>query len=430
MLIKRRNSLELLDSIRGTSVTKKLEFDATKLFESMAYQIHVAIERCHDLEDGDELLIEVLGDVSIPGKSQTEVKNYADPLTDSHENFWNTLNNWLNPKFDHTRFADLILLTTQSYGERTAFDGWNEMTVDDRLKALTDIHESSEDRFTEAQSRKTEAQKQKDEKGDENLPAEKAAARTAEPSKTLRQQRAIMGEDKRGVLLALLPKISIRTKQPGLIDWIAKYKNRYLKAIIPNKQDDFVNDMFGFMTDSKKLTEGWRFEVGEFNRKFAELTRLYSHGTVIFPKIDSQAIKDKAKEMDVSNELYIQKLNEIGGNERDVAKATSNILHAKKYLFELTKHFDTPEQEVEEYFESELTRHHNKRSSAMLNFKGSLKEELKVKSLAFYYDRHGEAVTVFSHYNSTPTTFRDGIYHLLADEKPEDPDEEFHWRLW
>jgi hypothetical protein len=423
MLRKRGNFLELVDSIRGTRVTKKLKVDATKLFESMAYQIHVAIEHCHALEDGDELWIEVLGDVSIPGKSQTEVKNYSDELTDSHENFWNTLNNWLDPDFDHTQFVDLILLTTQPYSERTAFDGWNEMTINDRLKVLTDIHKSSEVRFTEAQRRK-------EEKKDERMPGEKEVSRPAEPSRTVRLQRIIMDDMKRDLLLELLPKIRIWTEQPGLNDRIAKYKKRYLKGILPSKHNDFLNDMFGFMTDAIKITEGWKFEVGEFDKKFADLTRRYMHGTVVFPIIDSNAIKDKAAKMDVSNDRYAQKLTEIGATKRDIILAAGDMLHAEKYLYELTKHFDTSQQEVDEYWDGELSRHLSKRKSAMIKFKKSSMEELKDESLAFYHERQGEAVTVFSRYNSTPATFRNGIYHLLADEEPEDTDDEFHWRLW
>ena len=68
-------------------MSTKLDFDATKLFEALKYQIHVAIDYCHTLEKNDVLWIEVCGDVTIEERDQIEVKNYSDELTDGHENF-------------------------------------------------------------------------------------------------------------------------------------------------------------------------------------------------------------------------------------------------------------------------------------------------------------------------------------------------------
>lgn len=65
----------------------KLDFDATKLFEALKYQIHVAIDYCHTTEKHDVLWIEVFGDVTVAGRDQVEVKNYIEDLTDGHENF-------------------------------------------------------------------------------------------------------------------------------------------------------------------------------------------------------------------------------------------------------------------------------------------------------------------------------------------------------
>ena len=42
-----------------------IDFEARKLFEAIKYQIHVAIEYCHKLDDDQSLWIEVFGDVEI-----------------------------------------------------------------------------------------------------------------------------------------------------------------------------------------------------------------------------------------------------------------------------------------------------------------------------------------------------------------------------
>ena len=84
------------------------------------YQVLLGIEKCFELNGGQSIWFESDGDISIRGNEienneQIESKHYdqTDFLTDGHDNFWNTLNNWLKDDFDHTQYAFLILHTTQ-----------------------------------------------------------------------------------------------------------------------------------------------------------------------------------------------------------------------------------------------------------------------------------------------------------------------------
>ena len=56
-----------------------LPFDATLLFKALQYQLLVAVEYCYDLAPEECLWLEVMGDVTVPGKTQTEVK--LTPIT-------------------------------------------------------------------------------------------------------------------------------------------------------------------------------------------------------------------------------------------------------------------------------------------------------------------------------------------------------------
>ncbi|NMM78317.1 hypothetical protein B2J88_35345 [Rhodococcus sp. SRB_17] len=78
------------------AIAPPLPFDATVLFKALQYQLFVAIEQCHGLKPNECLWIEAMGDVTVPGRTQIEVKHYTDSLTDSHHNFWNTIKNWLS----------------------------------------------------------------------------------------------------------------------------------------------------------------------------------------------------------------------------------------------------------------------------------------------------------------------------------------------
>ncbi len=84
--------------------TEKVRQDATASTRGTIYQLCVAVEKCYELREGKKLLIEELGDVTIKGDQQVEVKQYSDSLTDGHHNLWNTLKNWMDDGFDHTQY--------------------------------------------------------------------------------------------------------------------------------------------------------------------------------------------------------------------------------------------------------------------------------------------------------------------------------------
>lgn len=406
----------------------KLDFDATKLFEALKYQIHVAIDYCHTLEKHDVLWLEVCGDVTVAGRDQIEVKNYSGDLTDGHENFWNTLNNWLKPDFSHQQYANLILFTTQSYGERASLKYWEMMDVDQRLATLEAIHKNTETRFENAHHTKDGNEKGL---GDERNINEAAEFLSKKPSKILKMQRKVLDVGIRESLLEVLPKVKILTDQPDLLGLIARYKMRHLKSILPHRMDSFLDDLFGFMTSTIKITEGWRFSVDEFDKKFAELTARYLVGTLKFPRINSEKIEIEAAEMDVRTRRFAMKLDEIGCGDHLIMQATADLIHAQQYIVEVIKDYTTSQQDIEDYSRNQLRIHRSSRLSAMYKCDPALQQEqLQRASCVFYNERCAEAVTPLSTYDFTPAEFRNGIYHMLADEEPRTLLSEFHWRLW
>ncbi len=403
----------------------KLDVDATKLFEALKYQIHVAIEYCHTLEKNDVLWIEVFGDVSIAGRDQIEVKDYSDSLSDSHDNFWNTLNNWLNPLFQHQQYANLILLTTQAFGERASLKNWEESNSTERLTILEAIHASGERRFNKA--KQAEAATEDD---DSKATDGKTKRKLVTASDSLKHQREVMAPEVRVSLLEALPKIKIITEQPDLLELISTYKMRYLKGILPVRQDNFVDDLFGYMTSAVKITGGWKFTVSEFDKKFAELNARYMHGTLKFPSVGSDELEKKAVAVNVANRLFAMKLNEIGINKAAILQAVADLLHAEHYINELIKDPVTSKTDIEAYSNNQLRLHQSSRSGAMRKCSTLSHAAKQEASCAFYDDRCAVDVEKFSTYDFTPVEFRNGIYHILADKEPSSPLKEFHWRLW
>ncbi|HAV2168571.1 TPA: hypothetical protein JHK21_004594 [Escherichia coli] len=405
----------------------KLDFDATKLFEALKYQIHVAIDYCHTLEKHNVLWIEVFGDVTVEGRDQIEVKNYSGDLTDGHDNFWNTLNNWLKPDFAYQQYTNLILLTTQAYGERASLKNWDTMDVTQRLATLESIHKNTETRFENS----NKVNNDKKEFSNEEAAVSCAVPHSIKPPKSLKLQRKILAPDIRESLLQVLPKIKIITEQPDLLELIERYKKRHLKSISPLRMDAFLDDLFGFMTSTLKITNSWKFSVDEFDKKFAELTARYLIGTLKFPRIDSDKIENEAARLNVKERRFAMKLDEIGGGNDLILQATVDLIHAQQYIVEVIKDYTTSQQDIEDYSRNQLRIHCSSRLSAIYKCDPALQQQqLKRASCAFYGERCAEAVTPLSTYDYTPIEFRNGIYHMLADEEPKNFRSEFHWRLW
>ena len=120
------------------------------------YQVLIGLDKCFSLEEGQSVWFEKDGDVSLMSpealaSTQTEVKDYAAPLTDHHENLWKTLKNWLAPEFNHAQYGILVLHTTQAFGATTQLKDWNTQTAQQRLAVLQAVFAERTDEQIDAE---------------------------------------------------------------------------------------------------------------------------------------------------------------------------------------------------------------------------------------------------------------------------------------
>ncbi|WP_421212060.1 hypothetical protein [Aeromonas enteropelogenes] len=380
-----------------------LPFDATLLFKALQYQLLVAVEYCYDLEPGESLWLEILGDVTVPGKTQTEVKHYSDNLTDSHSNFWNTLKNWLHEDFDRTSFKRLVLLTTQEFGAQSQLKDWNQRTTAERLMVIEKIASASQ------------------------ASAEKRAGK---PSKSQLLQQYVIAPERRDMLIQVLERMHITTGADSLEQRIQNYQTRHLKPIRPSKYQQFIDDLLGFICSTKLVSQGWQITHQAFSDKLSELTHRYMKHPKVFPPVNTDELKRSIDIEEIRTMPFAQKIVEIGGEnylmraalQRVVAQTTISELYSDGVLFKPA---------VDSYLRNHLNLHLYERESAMLDCIGLTSQtDLNTHSMKFYLQRHALAVEPFCGLEHTMAEFRNGIYHMLAGEKPRDKNEEFHWRLW
>lgn len=390
-----------------------LPFDATLLFKALQYQLLVAVEYCHDLASDECLWLEVMGDVTVPGRVQTEVKLYSGSLTDSHANFWNTVKNWLYEKFDRTSFKSLVLLTTQDFGSQSVLKGWNTASPAERLAIMESIAGPSQAG------------------GDQKAGTEpETGEATSKPSKSQSLQQQVMASERRDALMEVLERMRITTGAESLEQRLKSYETRHLKPIRPSKQQQFIYELLGFMCSPELVIGGWKITHQAFTDKLSELTHRYMKHPQTFPKVDVAALKKNIDVEEIRPMPFAQKIVEIGGEQylkraalhRVVAQTTISELYQDGVLF---KHM------LDTYLSNHLTQHQFGREHAMLGCMGvSCQTQLNTQSLMFFLNRNGLPAEPFCGLEHTMIEFRNGIYHMLAGETPEDEDDEFHWRLW
>lgn len=392
-----------------------LPFDATLLVKALQYQFLVAIEYCYDLEEDESLWLEVFGDVTVPGKMQIEVKLYSDNLTDCHSNFWNTLKNWLHAKFDHTSFKNLVLLTTQEFGNQSQLKGWNKLTALERLAIMEKISAASSSRAKK-----------------KNVDQSEIKNEISTPSKSQSLQQYVMAHERRGALMEVLERMQIITGADSLEQRIQKYKTRHLKTIRPSKCQKFIDDLLSFMCSTELVNiRGWQITHAAFSAKLTELTKQYTKSPTAFPQVDTAALQKDINIEEIRSMPFAQKIIEIGGSEQRLKRAALDRLIAQNTISDFYRDGVLFKPTVDLYLHNHLTLHVNGRELAILKCKNiTCQTERKTRSMEFYLECHSRTVEPFCSLEHTMTEFRNGIYHMLAGEKAEDRDEEFFWRLW
>jgi hypothetical protein len=270
------------------------------------YQVLIGLDKCFSLEESQSVWFEKDGDVSLmsPGtlaSSQTEVKDYAVPLTDHHENLWKTLKNWLAPDFDHIQYGVLVLHTTQAFGATTQLKNWNSQTVEQRLQVLKDIYA---------------------ERGVEQLNAKN-------PPDIIKFQKAVLATDD-ALLKSVVGKVTLFTEA----DNSQELEKRILAkpvGIPKNNLNSYLHGLIGFVY-SQATQQSWSISQQAFRAKCEELTTLLCKKEFTFPTF----IGYEASELEVElhqDKLFVQKIAEIQHHDM-IPDAVGNWLELQNSLLE------------------------------------------------------------------------------------------------
>ncbi len=372
-------------------MTAKLNHDASESTAAIIYQFYVAVDRCFDLVGGEKVYIEKYGDITISDKEQVEVKQYSDKLTDLHENIWKTIGNWLQEGFVSDKYKDLILLTTQEFGESSSFKDWNDKTPDEKIAILERIVKKYKER--EKKSAETEALVDK-----------------------------VLSDSTKQKLKDILSKFRIYDSSPRDYEYINYLKEKHGKGVLTGKREAFINSLLGYLVTPKNgAAAGWEVTYEDFSQQVESLTSQFSSATKIFPKKYLNRTPSSDEIAKKVTHLFVKKIEEIQYDEVK-EKAISDYINTNKTILDELSHYAVTKSQYDAY-EDELYNFYKPQYRSFLR-KANSSNVLNL-SKDLYDQVIGSKAQIFTSFIDTPISFRNGIIHNMADDEEKD----IEWKL-
>lgn len=355
------------------------------------YQVLIGLDKCFSLDEGQSVWFEKDGDVSLISpdflaSTQTEVKDYAAPLTDHHENLWKTLKNWLSPEFDHTQYGILVLHTTQAFGATTRLKDWNTKNAEQRLEVLNAIF-----------SGRTE----------EQLNADK-------PSEVIKLQKAVMASDEL-VLKSVLGKVTLFTQADNAKDLEKQILSKPV-GIPKNNLNSYLHGLVGFVY-AQATQQSWSIKQQKFSAKCEELTTLLCKKKFTFPVFSGY----EASELEVKSHQYrpfVQKIAEIDHHEM-IPDAVGNWLELQNSLLEELDESALYKDKTVTYQNQLVKKYKLAYSSSQLEATDA------IKSSKLLYNKTISEQPLNMGNDIPPIEYKNGLIHDAMDDEERD----LKWRV-
>jgi len=350
------------------------------------YQVLIGLDKCFSLEEGQSVWFEKDGDVSLispdaVASTQTEVKNYAAPLTDHHENLWKTIKNWLAPEFNHTQYGFLVLHTTQAFGATTRLKDWNEQSVEQRLAVLQAI-------FAE--------------RTDEQLNSEKL-------SEIIKIQKTVMAFDG-NFLRSVLGKVTLFTVANNAQE-LEKQILAKPVGIPKNNLNSYLHGLVGFVY-SQATQQSWSISHQAFAEKCEELTALLCKKEFTFPVFSGY----EASELEVElhqDRPFVQKIAEIEHHEM-IPDAVGNWLELQNSLLEQLDEYPLYKDKTVTYQNQLVKKYKLAHSSAQLEAIDA------IKSSKLLYNKTMQEQSLNMGNDIPPIEYKNGLLQDAMDDDERD----------
>lgn len=370
---------------------KKLSQDSTATFKPIIHQFIVALESCFELVENESVYIEKFGDITVSRNYQIEVKDCIEPLTDCHENLWKTIKNWLTPDFDVVRYKKLILLTTQTIGNKSKLEDWNSKESTQKRQILQSI-------FDQYQRKKEKSEK------------------TVE---LLNSVLCLKNQDKLDTILGKFVIVDSSAKDEKRYEII---KQKHCKVLSINK-DKFIDSLLGYIISPPVTSSNWEISYDAFSARIASLVEEFSSTTKIFPKRYSGTKVSTDEQTNFEGYRFVTKIKDIGHYDA-IGDAITDFVNTRKTIAEELAQHQIAKQQYESYENELFTSYKTNYRRASRN---SSKDTIERDSQNFYDSITASPVPNFRNFNDTPLFFRNGLLHEISNSTSDE--RSLIWRL-
>ena len=329
-------------------------------------------------------MIEVDGDVSVPGKSQQELKLYGseDPLTSGDLNIWNTLKNWMDDRFEDAQYASLVLRTTQPHGVKSEFKVWNDANLEARLAILEKVIKNAEAKLKDQSS----------------------------PSDAVRLMRVVMDSSKSERLARIAVKFHIAALAPDLDETYRSLIRQRSTHIPKMNEDAFWDQMAGFIIrPSIVQSNRWLITYAEFKQQCENAASAHVHGQKRFPTkyIVSYGAPLTSDQMALRNHDFARKIEAIDYADK-IPSAIKDYWYAWNTVLEDFQSYKVERPEYDRYSD-DVERE-------FVESRGTAKRIPTACSKDFYDQVTSAQPPPFQGYIDSRKDFRNGVLHMHMND--------------
>ena len=293
-----------------------------------------------------------------------------------------------------------MLLTTQDYGERSAFKNWNIQDENGRLDILKTIRQTALDRYSKR---------------------EYAKEKNIDKPDSLKLMELALNEDNNVRLMSIIMKIYIADNSPAPSDLYDRIKTEYFKFIPNDNKSTAMQAALGLLISPEIVDSGFEVKGASFSEQIQSIASVYNSKTIVFP---NRLVNIQLQQEEIDQHLdsnFVKKIMEIEYSEVVNEAITDYIITNRTIAEELRSRIVN--KAVYDAYEKELLKQIKPKYSKAC--RSSTAESIIRLSKDHYDDIMGMPSPNFGHYNDTHITYKNGTLHCLADDNTHN----LNWKL-
>lgn len=367
---------------------ERVSNDATLSKIGDVYQYLIALLKCFELQEGESILIEVLGDVTKVSQKdsfQMEVKHHIgqDYLIDRDVDFWKTLKNW-TIEFDKIKGYDkLILYTTSNIAEDSSFADWNHKKNREKMSILNKIgkiRKAREETFRKIYNDIFHVATYDDKK-----------------------------------LLLILSKLEIQNQKMQIVNIDAEFK-KHVKHIPEINRNKFIFSLLGLIIKGiQEPPHYWEITYKDFEVMLQEITPIFmSAERVPLPNDFSDAEISVGEEEEFYDNEFVKAIKNIQ-HDKEVPKAINDYWRKNMTIAKYYKNNFIFNASVASYKKILQNKLGYEKENRVIDYEDAERSVQIKESKKFYNSVMGWEASNFGRINPNREFFQKGIIHEIVD---------------